>query len=52
MSFKTASLRLDIAANRDLYGRTVSFSDILNGNTKKSAIIIGLQNILQERTSE
>ncbi len=52
MSFKTTSLILDIAANRDLYGKTVSFSDLLNGNTKKSAIIISLQNILQEKTSE
>ncbi len=52
MSLKTNSLTLDIAANRYLYGKTVRFSDLLNGNTKKSAIIIGLQNILQEKTSE
>jgi lipid-binding SYLF domain-containing protein len=52
LSFKTASLRLDIAANRDLYGKIVSFDDIVNGNTKKSAIIISLQNTLKERTSE
>ena len=52
MSFKTTSLILDIAANRDLYGKIVSFDDIVNGNTKKSAIIISLQNTLQERTSE
>lgn len=52
MSFKTTSLILDIAANRDLYGKIVSFDDIVNGNTKKSAIIISLQNTLKEKTSE
>ncbi len=52
ISFKTASLTIDNAANRGLYGKIVSFDDIVNGNTKKSAIIISLQNTLKERTSE
>ncbi|WP_069470816.1 lipid-binding SYLF domain-containing protein [Candidatus Marithrix sp. Canyon 246] len=52
MSFKTASLTVDNAANRSLYGKIVSFDDIVNGNAKKSAIIISLQNTLKERTSE
>ncbi len=52
MSFKTASLTIDNAANRELYGKIVSFDDIINGNTKKSAIIVSLQNTLKERTSE
>lgn len=52
ISLKTTSLTIDNAANRSLYGKTVSIDDFLNGNTKKIAIALNLENTLKEITSE
>lgn len=52
ISLKTTSLSMDNAANRELYGKTVSFDDFYNGNHKKLAIALNLENTLKEIISE